>query len=45
MEDVVVSGVALDKNQAKIVVSDLPDRPGTAAKLFHALSQRGKNEA
>lgn len=41
MEDVVVSGVALDKNQAKIVVSDLPDRPGTAAKLFKALSTAG----
>ena len=41
MEDVVVSGVALDKNQAKIVVSDLPDRPGTAAKLFKSLAQAG----
>ncbi|MFP4261708.1 MAG: aspartate kinase [Opitutales bacterium] len=41
MEEVVVSGVALDKNQAKIVVSDLPDRPGTAAKLFTALSEAG----
>ena len=41
MEDVVVSGVALDKNQAKIVVSDLPDRPGTAAKLFKALAESG----
>ncbi|MGB0413464.1 MAG: aspartate kinase [Coraliomargarita sp.] len=41
MEDVVVSGVALDKNQAKIVVSDLPDRPGTAAKLFKALATAG----
>ena len=38
MEDVVVSGVALDKNQSKIVVSDLPDRPGTAAKLFRTLA-------
>jgi len=38
MEDVAVSGVALDKNQAKIVASDLPDRPGTAAKLFKALA-------
>ncbi len=37
MEDVVVSGVALDKNQAKIAVSDLPDEPGTAAKVFQAL--------
>jgi len=41
MEDVVVSGVALDKNQAKIVVSDLPDRPGTAAKLFKGLADSG----
>ena len=41
MEDVVVSGVALDKNQAKIVVSDLPDRPGTAAKLFQVLGLAG----
>ncbi|QYY35430.1 aspartate kinase [Ruficoccus sp. ZRK36] len=37
MEDVVVSGVALDQNQAKIAVSDLPDLPGTAAKVFQAL--------
>ena len=41
MEDVVVSGVAIDKNQAKIVISDLPDRPGTAAKLFQALGAAG----
>ena len=41
MEDVVVSGVALDKNQAKVVVSDLPDRPGTAAKLFQVLGAAG----
>jgi aspartate kinase len=39
MEDVVVSGVALDKNQTRIVVSDLPDRPGTAAKLFQAIAK------
>lgn len=41
MEDVVVSGVALDKNQAKVVVSDLPDRPGTAALLFKSLGDAG----
>lgn len=41
MEDVVVSGVALDKNQAKIVVSDLPDLPGTAAKLFQSIADAG----
>lgn len=39
MEDVLVSGVALDKNQAKVTVSDLPDKPGTAARVFHALGE------
>ncbi len=34
MEDVVVSGVALDKNQAKLTFSDVPDKPGTAATIF-----------
>ncbi len=39
MEDVVVSGVALDNKQAKVVVSDIPDRPGAAAQLFQALAK------
>ncbi len=34
MERVVVSGVAVDKNQAKITLMHLPDRPGIAGKLF-----------
>lgn len=38
MEDVVVSGVALDNKQAKIVVSELPDKPGAAAQLFQSLA-------
>ncbi len=38
MEDVVVRGVAADKDQAKIVVSHIPDKPGTAAKVFTALA-------
>lgn len=41
MEDVAVSGVALDKNQVKIVISDIPDRPGTAARIFQALADEG----
>ncbi|MBC2604353.1 aspartate kinase [Puniceicoccus vermicola] len=41
MEDVAVSGVALDRNQVKIVISDIPDRPGTAARIFQALSEEG----
>jgi aspartate kinase len=38
MEDVVVRGVAVDKNQVKVTVSNLPDKPGTAAEIFEALS-------
>ena len=38
MEKVVVRGVAVDKNQAKVVVSHLADKPGTAAKVFKALA-------
>lgn len=41
MEDVVVSGVALDQNQAKVTVLQVPDRPGSAAKLFQALGDAG----
>tara|TARA_B100001123_G_scaffold446789_1_gene602314 strand:- start:6266 stop:7486 length:1221 start_codon:yes stop_codon:yes gene_type:complete len=39
MEDVLVRGVAVDKSQTLVVVSDLPDEPGTAARLFTALAQ------
>ena len=39
MEDVVVRGVALDKNQAKVSITNLPDMPGTAATVFNGLSQ------
>lgn len=38
MENVVVSGIAYDKNQAKITVVNVPDKPGIAAKLFEAVA-------
>lgn len=38
MEEVVVSGVAYDKNQAKITVMGVPDKPGLAAGLFKAIA-------
>lgn len=43
MEDVVVRGVAVDKNQAKIIVSGLPDVPGSTAKVFNALADANVN--
>ncbi len=41
MEDVVVSGVTLNKNEAKVTVCNVPDRPGVAAKIFEELSRSG----
>lgn len=38
MEKVVVSGIAHDKNQAKITIVGVPDKPGIAAKLFRAIA-------
>jgi aspartate kinase len=38
MEQVVVRGVAVDKDQAKLVISNIPDKPGSAAKVFRALA-------
>ncbi|MDR0901382.1 MAG: aspartate kinase [Opitutaceae bacterium] len=38
MEQVVVRGVAVDKDQAKVIVSNIPDKPGSAAKVFKALA-------
>ncbi|MHC5722776.1 MAG: aspartate kinase [Nostoc sp.] len=34
-----VRGVALDLNQARVAIRQLPDRPGMAAKLFGLLAQ------
>jgi len=41
MEKVLVSGVAYNKNEARITVKKVPDRPGTAAKLFQPILSAG----
>src|SRR3989338_6346457 len=43
MEDVVVSGITLNRAEAKITVCDVPYRPGAAAKIFKELSSAGVN--
>ncbi|HTV39101.1 MAG TPA: aspartate kinase [Candidatus Sulfotelmatobacter sp.] len=43
MEGVVVRGVALDKNQAKVTLVGVPDKPGVAAKIFRALGDAAVN--
>ena len=39
MERVVVRGIAHNKNEARITVVKVPDRPGIAAKIFDALAE------
>ncbi len=43
MEKVVVSGITYDKDEAKISVVRVPDRPGIAARLFRPLTEAGIN--
>lgn len=40
MEDVLVSGVALDRNEARVSISLVPDAPGVAARIFGALDEK-----
>jgi aspartate kinase len=39
MEEIVVSGVTSNKNQAKISLLSMPDKPGIAAQVFQAIAQ------
>lgn len=43
MEDVLVRGVAVDRNQVKVVITEIPDQPGTAARIFTALAEANVN--
>jgi len=40
MEEVLVSGIAYDRNEAKLVLRGVPDRAGVAARIFGTLDQR-----
>ncbi|XXF81050.1 aspartate kinase [Myxococcaceae bacterium GXIMD 01537] len=40
MEDVLVNGIAYDKNEAKISMRGVPDVPGVAAKVFGGLDAK-----
>lgn len=43
MEDVLVSGVALNQNEAKVTIFKVPDKPGVAARIFKHLADAGIN--
>lgn len=38
MEDIVIRGVTADKDQAKVTIGKVPDKPGIAAKIFKVLA-------
>ena len=43
MEDVLIRGVSLSKNEAKLTLSGVPNRPGVAATIFKTLANSGVN--
>ena len=43
MEEVLVSGVVLDKNQARVTLRGVSDRPGIAAEVFTMLAEANIN--
>jgi aspartate kinase len=41
MEDVLISGAALETDEAKVTLEGVPDQPGVAARLFKAVAGEG----
>ncbi len=41
MEDLVISGVEHDDRQARVTILDVPDQPGTAARIFRRIADVG----
>ena len=43
MEQAIISAVTQDTGEAKVTVTEVPDRPGIAAKLFRSLAEKSVN--
>lgn len=43
MEDAVLTAVTLNRNETKITICNVPDKPGIAAKIFKELAAAGIN--
>ena len=43
MEQAMISGVAIETDEAKVTLDDVPDRPGVAATVFRAVADDGIN--
>jgi aspartate kinase len=41
MEKILVSGVTYNKNEARLTITKVPDRPGIASKIFSPISEAG----
>ncbi|UCF85117.1 MAG: aspartate kinase [Desulfobacteraceae bacterium] len=41
MEKVMVSGVAYNKNEARVTIKNVPDKPGTASRIFKPIFKSG----
>jgi aspartate kinase len=41
MEKVMVSGVTYNKNEARVTIRKVPDRPGTASRIFEPIFKSG----
>lgn len=41
LENVVVRGVSVERNQAKVTITNVPDKPGAASRIFTALAEAG----
>ena len=42
MESVVIRGISLERDQAKITIEGVRDKPGTASKVFAAMAENGR---
>ncbi len=43
VEKAIVSGIAYSRDEAKVTLTNIPDRPGTAARIFGPLADAGIN--
>jgi len=41
MENVVIRGISIERNQAKVTITNVTDKPGTAARIFTAIADAG----
>ena len=43
MEDIVIRGISLERNQAKVTIDDVRDKPGVASRIFSTIANGNIN--